>query len=99
MKQPTIDDIIIDRTISLAPDKILIKIFPNLIGTIFFPPLSSDFLKEKIQEPLKKWCNEHLSPNYSLVYRYNDGGPYWSLFLNDTSDVNIFMLRFGANTH
>ena len=99
MKQPTIDNIVIDQTISLAPNKILIKIFPNLIGTVFFPPLSTDFLKETIQEPLKKWCNEHLSPNYNIVYRYNDGDPYWSLFLSDTSDVNLFMLRFGANKH
>ena len=97
MNLPTIDDIIIEQTISLAPNKTLIKIFPDLIGTVFFPPLATDFLKETIQEPLKKWCNEHLSPTYSLVYRFNDGNPYWSLFLNDTSDVNIFMLRFGAN--
>jgi hypothetical protein len=99
MKQPTIDNIIIDQTISLALNKTLIKIFPNLIGTVFFPPLSTDFLKETIQEPLKEWCNEFLSPSYSLIYRYNNGDPYWSLFLNDTSDFNLFMLRFGANKH
>ena len=98
MKFPTIDNIEIEKTVSLSPDKTLIKIFPKLIGLHFYPPLTSEFLKEFIQNPLQDWCSEHLSPNYSLVYRYNDGDPYWSLFLNDTSDVNIFMLRFGEPT-
>ena len=96
MKFPTIDNIEIEKTVSLAPNKTLIKIFPKLIGLSIYPPLTSNFLKETIQNPLKMWCDEHLSPNYSLVFRYNDGDPYWSLFLNNTSDVNIFMLRFGS---
>ena len=99
MKFPTLDDIEIEKTISLAPDKTLIKIFPNLIGLAFYPPLTSEFLKEFIQTPLKNWCDEYLSPNYSLVYRFNYGDPYWSLFLNDSSDVNLFMLRFGSDKH
>lgn len=99
MKQPTIDNIIIDKTISLSQNKTLIKIFPNLIGMPFFPPLATDYLKETIQAPLVNWCIEHLSSSFNLVFRYNEGDPYWSLFLDDTSDVNIFMLRFGANTH
>lgn len=99
MKQPTIDNIIIEKVISLAAEKTLIKIFPDLIGMPFFPPLATDYLKETIQNPLLQWCNDHLSPNFNLVYRYNEGDPYWSLFLNNTSDVNIFMLRFGADKH
>jgi len=93
MSFPTIDDIEIGNTVSVAPNKTIIKIYPK-IGFSFHPPLTSDFLKEFIQRPLDKWCSDFLSPNYSLVYRYNDGDPYWSLFIDNTSDLNIFMLRF-----
>ena len=46
MKFPTIDNIEIEKTVSLSPDKTLIKIFPKLIGLHFYPPLTSEFLKE-----------------------------------------------------
>jgi hypothetical protein len=93
----TIDNIEIGSLTSLAPDKYMIKIYPNLIGTIFYPPLSSDFLKEKIQQPLKEWCDEYFSNDYSLNFRYNSGDPYWSLLFYSSSDVNIFMLKFAKN--
>ena len=94
---PTIDNISVGNLTSLAPDKYLLKIYPEIFGTIFYPPLSTEFLKETIQEPLKKWCDECFSNNYSLNFRFNSGDPYWSLFFNSSEDVNIFMLRFGAN--
>lgn len=94
MRFPTLDDIEITSTVSLAPDKTIIKISPKY-GFPFYPPLTSEFLKKYIQIPLKEWCNDFLSPSYKLVYRYNDGDPYWSLFVSDTSDFNLFMLRFG----
>jgi len=94
---PTIDDIEIGSVTSLAPDKYLVKIYPNLFGTVFLPPLSTDFLKETIQQPLKEWCDKCFSHNYSLNYRFNSGDPYWSLLFNSSEDVNIFMLRFGSN--
>lgn len=93
----TLDNITIDNITSLAPDKYLIKIYPDLIGTTFYPPLSVDFLKEKIQQPLKQWCDNCFSNDYSLNFRFNSGDPYWSLLFSSSEDVNIFMLRFGAN--
>ena len=92
----SIDDIDIDSITSLAPNKYLVKIYPN-IGTPYIPPFGFEFLKETIQTPLRKWCDESFSHNYSLNYRFNSGNPYWSLLFNSSEDVNIFMLRFGAN--
>jgi len=94
---PTIDNIQIGSLTSLAPNKYMIKIYPDLIGTVFFPPLSTDFLKETIQQPLKNWCDECFSNDYSLNFRFNSGDPYWSLLFNCSEDVNIFMLRFAKN--
>jgi hypothetical protein len=94
---PTIDDIHIGEITSLAPDKYLVKIYPDLFGTIFLPPLSTDFLKETIQRPLREWCDKCFSHDYSLNYRYNSGDPYWSLLFSSSEDVNIFILLFGAN--
>ena len=93
---PSIDNISVGNLTSLAPDKYLVKIYPD-IGLPYFPPFGSDFLKETIQRPLKEWCDECFSGNYSLNYRFNSGDPYWSLLFNSSEDVNIFMLRFGAN--
>ena len=96
---PKIDDIQVGDITSLAPNKFLVKIYPDLIGTGFFPPLSTDFLKETIQAPLRKWCDECFANDYSLNFRFNSGDPYWSLLFNSSEDVNIFMLRFGSNKH
>jgi len=94
---PTLDDIDIGSITSLAPDRYIVQIYPNLFGKTFFPPLSSDFLKETIQQPLKEWCDNYFSHNYSLNFRYNSGDPYWSLLFHSSEDVSIFMLRFGSN--
>ena len=94
---PTIDDIEVGGVTSLAPDKYLVKIYPDIFGMAFYPPLSTDFLKEKIQQPLKQWCDECFSNDYSLNFRFNSGDPYWSLLFNSSSDVNIFMMRFKKN--
>jgi len=91
-----LDNIEVSSITSLAPDKYLVRIYPN-IGLPHFPPLGTDFLKEAIQQPLKKWCDECFSNDYSLNFRFNSGDPYWSLLFSSSSDVNIFMLRFGAN--
>jgi len=96
---PTIDNIEIGTLTSLAPDKYLVKIYPDVFGMAFYPPLSTDFLKEKIQQPLKQWCDECFSNDYSLNFRFNSGDPYWSLLFSSSEDVNIFMLRFGSNKH
>jgi len=94
---PTLDDIDIGSITSLAPDRYIVKIYPNLFGKTFLPPLSSDFLKETIQQPLKEWCDNCFSHDYSLNFRYNSGDPYWSLLFYSSEDVNIFMLRFAKN--
>jgi hypothetical protein len=94
---PTIDDIEIGSLTSLAPDKYLVKIYPDILGITFYPPLGTDFLKETIQQPLKQWCDDCFSHDYSLNFRFNSGDPYWSLLFSSSEDVNIFMLRFGAN--
>jgi hypothetical protein len=91
---PTIDNISVGNLTSLAPDKYLVKIYPDIIGTVFYPPLSTEFLKETIQAPLRKWCDEYFSNNYSLNFRFNSGDPYWSLLFYNSSDVNLFMMRF-----
>jgi len=93
---PTIDNIEVSSITSLAPDKYLVRVYPN-IGLPHFPPLGTDFLKETIQQPLKNWCDECFSNDYSLNFRFNSGDPYWSLFFSSSEDVNIFMLRFGSN--
>jgi hypothetical protein len=94
MNKPTLENLTIDKPISLAPDKTLIKIYPHL-DKFFTFHADTTYLKETLQHPLKDWCDEFLSPTYSLILRFNSGDPYWSLFLNNNSDVNIFMLRFG----
>jgi len=93
---PTIDDIEVGSVTSLAPNKYLVRVYPN-IGLPHFPPLGTDFLKETIQQPLKNWCDECFSNDYSLNFRFNSGDPYWSLLFSSSEDVNIFMLRFGAS--
>jgi len=92
----TIDNIEVSSITSLAPNKYLVRVYPN-IGLPHFPPLGTDFLKETIQQPLKNWCDECFSNDYSLNFRFNSGDPYWSLLFSSSEDVNIFMLRFGAN--
>lgn len=94
---PTLDNIEVGAVTSLAPEKYIVKIYPDILGMAFFPPLSSDFLKESIGKPLEKWCDSCFSKKYSLNFRYNSGDPYWSLFFNSSEDVNIFMLRFKKN--
>ena len=93
---PTIDDIEVGGVTSLAPNKYLVRVYPS-IGLPHFPPLGTDFLKETIQAPLKKWCDECFSNDYSLNFRFNSGDPYWSLLFSSSSDVNIFMMRFKKN--
>jgi len=93
---PTIDNIEIGALTSLAPDKYLVRVYPN-IGLPHFPPLGTDFLKETIQQPLKQWCDDCFSHDYSLNYRFNSGDPYWSLLFSSSEDVNIFMMRFKKN--
>jgi hypothetical protein len=92
----TIDDIKVGSITSLAPDKFLVRVYPN-IGLPHFPPLGTDFLKETIQQPLKQWCDDCFSNDYSLNFRFNSGDPYWSLLFSSSSDVNLFMLRFKKN--
>ena len=93
-----IDNISLGNLTSLAPNKFLIKIYPD-IGLPYIPPFGRYFLKETIQVPLSKWCDECFNNSYSLNYRFNSGEPYWSLLFNSSEDVNIFMLRFGSNTN
>ena len=58
---PTIDNIIIDQTISLAPNKILIKIFPNLEGKkpIIIP---KEFIGDFLRGFFDADGNVHLRP-------------------------------------